>query len=409
MSPEPKSHSSAVREAIELLSREGFDGMQGAIEVLMNEAMKLERSEALGAAPYERSEERKGYANGFKPKTVVSRLGELHLLVPQARGIVFYPQALERGSRSERSLKLAVAEMYVNGVATRRVKEITEALCGAEISSSQVSRISTMLDEELEKFRTRPLSSYPFVFLDARYEKVRFAGHVIDVALLIAIGVTTQGKREVLGVSAKASEAEPHWREFLGTLKKRGLHGVELLISDDHSGLKAARKAEFPAVPWQRCQFHFQQNAQRFATRAALRFEIGDAVRSIFACDKIDDARAQAAAVADEFRKTLPKFSAWLDENIEECFTVYAFHHSWRLKLRTNNGVENLNREVARRTRLVGIFPNEASLLRLATAVLVEIHEDWLAQKMPFMSFKNRSQLETQMSAELKIYRRKVA
>jgi transposase-like protein len=408
MSPESKNENTAIREAIELLTQDGFEGMQSAIELLMNEAMKLERSEALGAAPYERTDERRGYANGFKNKTVLTRLGELHLAVPQARGIVFYPQSIERGCRSERALKCAVAEMYVNGIATRRVKEVTEALCGSEISSTQVSRISTLLDEQLEQFRNRPLGCFPFVFLDARYEKVRQGGHVIDAALLIAVGVNSAGKREVLGISSKVSEAEPHWRAFLGSLKKRGLHGVELWISDDHAGLKAARKAEFPGIPWQRCQFHFAQNAQRFATKMSMRLDIGDAVRRIFAHGKIEDARAEVSRVAEEFRRVAPKFSAWLEENTEECFAVYAYDEPLRKKLRTNNGVENLNREVRRRTRLVGIFPHEASLLRLATAVLVEIHEDWLAQSMPFINLTQRSQQENQI-ADVRIYRKKVA
>jgi putative transposase len=192
--------------------------------------------------------ERAGYANGYKPKTINTRMGRVTLEVPQARNVEFYPKSLEKGCRSEKALKLAIAEMYVNGVSIRRVTEITEKLCGLEITSSQVSRVSALLDEELKKFRDRALKSYPYVLLDARYEKVRHDGQVLDQAVLIAIGVNPEGRREVLGVSVKISEAETHWRDFLQSLKVRGLHGVELFISDDHQGLKAARKSVFPRL-----------------------------------------------------------------------------------------------------------------------------------------------------------------
>jgi len=384
--------------------------MREAIQVLMNEAMKLERCEALGAGPWERTPERKGYANGFKPKVMKTRLGEIELDVPQARGLEFYPKSLERGCRSERALKLAVAEMYVCGVSTRRVKEITEELCGLEISSTDVSRIAATLDEELEKFRNRKLGCFPFVLLDARYEKVRHDGQVIDVALLVAVGVNPKGHREVLGLSVKLSEAEPHWREFLSLLKERGLHGVELITSDDHAGLKAARMAVFPGVPWQRCQFHFAQNAQAYVPRATMREEIAEAVRSIFKSQTTELARAKTTEVAEEYRQTAPKFARWLEENVEECFSIYAFDDRVQRRMRTVNLLERVNRELRRRTRLVSIFPNEASLLRLASALLAEIHEDWLSQAVPVIGMQHRSQQKHQeRRSNEKIYRRKVA
>ena len=410
MTPVQDGKSTAISSAIELLQERGFDGMREAVQVLMNEAMKLERAEALGASPWERNPERKGYANGFKPKMMKTRIGEIELEVPQTRGIAFYPKSLERGNRSERALKLAVAEMYVCGVSTRRVKEITEELCGLEISSSDVSRIATMLDDELEKFRNRKLGCFPFLLLDARYEKVRHDGQVVDVAVLVAVGVNLKGHREVLGVSVSLSEAEPHWRTFLESLKERGFHGVELITSDDHSGLKAARMAVFPAVPWQRCQFHFAQNAQAYVPKVFMREEVAEAVRSIFKCQTIEMARDRVTKVSAEFQQSAPKFASWLEENVEECFAIYKFDDKVQRRMRTVNLLERLNRELRRRTRLVSIFPNEASLLRLATALLVEIHEDWIAQAVPVIGMQNRSQQKPQKKhSDEKIYRRKVA
>lgn len=396
-----------LKEVIEVISREGSEGMAEAFALLLNEAMKRERSEALGAKPYERTEERQGYANGYKPKTLDTRMGKVTVSIPQARGIEFYPQSLERGTRSEKALKLAIAEMYVQGVSTRRVKEITEQLCGLEVSSSQVSRISALLDEELEKFRSRLLGAYPYVMLDARYEKMRHDGQVVDVAVLIATGVNLNGRREVLGVSVKLSEAEPHWRSFLESLKVRGLHGIQLIISDDHSGLRAARRAVFPAVPWQRCQFHFAQNAQSYAPKRNMREDIAIAVRSIFDCNTLDVATEQAQQVVKDFQKSAPKFAHWLEHNVEDCFSIYQIKNSWDQKrMRTTNSLELVNREIKRRTHVARIFPNENSLLRLVTAILVEIHDEWIDAPMAYISIQSQQELQ---NSKTKIYRKNVA
>ena len=262
MTPDPEQR--LPRELLKELIEEGSDAFRGVLEKLLNTAMQMEREEFLGARRWERSEQRRDHANGYKAKTLSTRVGQLQIRIPQVRHLDFYPRSLERGCRSEKALKLAIAEMYVMGVSTRKVTEITEQLCGTEISASQVSRISKLLDDELEQFRNRPLGSYPVVYLDAHYEKVRRQGSIQDVAVLKATGVNCWGKREVIGVSCRLSEAEVHWREFLQQLQKRGLEGVQLIVSDDHSGLRAARRAVFPSVPWQRCQFHLSQNAQRF-------------------------------------------------------------------------------------------------------------------------------------------------
>ncbi len=240
----------------------GLDALPEAIRLLINAAMRLERQQCIGAGPYQRTPERQAHANGFKDKTIQTRLGALTLDVPQVREGGFYPQSLDKGVRSERALKLALAEMYVQGVSTRKVAAITEQLCGFEVSSAQVSRAAAELDAVLDAWRTRPLGAYPYGYLDARYEKVRQDGQVRDAAVLIASGVNAQGKRAVLGVSVALSEQEIHWRTFLQSLVERGLRGVQLLVSPAHGGLKAARLAVFGGVPWQRCQFHLQQNAQ---------------------------------------------------------------------------------------------------------------------------------------------------
>jgi len=372
-----REHCTVCNEVVELLADHGFDGMAQAIETLMNEAMKLERADVLQAAPYERTDERRGYANGFKPKTVKSRLGRLELQVPQTRGVEFYPSTLERGERSERALKLALAEMYVQGVSTRKVKKITQELCGLDVSSSDVSRATALLDEELEAWRNRPLGRVPYLILDARYEKVRHGGCVRDCAVLIAIGVLPEGKRAILGVSVSLSEAEVHWRDFLSLLIERGLHGIELITSDAHEGLRAARKACFNGVPWQRCQFHLMQNAMQYVPKVAMRVEVAEDLRAVFNAPDRNEAERQLSLAVEKYRDTAPKLSAWMEDAVPEGLSVFALPSSHRRKLRTTNMLERLNKEIKRRTRVATLFPNEASLLRLTSAVLIETSEEW--------------------------------
>jgi len=374
--------STPYRSVLQLLTEEGFDGFASALEILLNEAMKLERTAVLQADPYERTPERRGHANGFKSKTVLSRLGKLRLAMPQTRGVEFYPLALERGERSERALKLALAEMYVQGVSTRRVAAITRELCGTEVTSMQVSRAAELLDVELSAWRNRPLGRTPFVLLDARYEKVRHGGRVVDCALLVATAVTPDGKRTVLGVSVSLSEAEVHWREFLQTLIARGLHGVELISSDAHPGLKQARQACFPGVPWQRCQFHLQQNAASHVPRQELKKPVAADLRAVFTAPDRREADRLLAAMIEKYRATAPKLAAWLETDVPEGLTVFALPAAQRVRLRTTNVLERLNEEIRRRTRVALLFPNEASLLRLASAVLIEISEEWETGKV---------------------------
>ena len=370
MTPDPEQR--LPRELLKELIEEGSDAFRGVLEKLLNTAMQMEREEFLGARRWERSEQRRDHANGYKAKTLSTRVGQLQIRIPQVRHLDFYPRSLERGCRSEKALKLAIAEMYVMGVSTRKVTEITEQLCGTEISASQVSRISKLLDDELEQFRNRPLGSYPVVYLDAHYEKVRRQGSIQDVAVLKATGVNCWGKREVIGVSCRLSEAEVHWREFLQQLQKRGLEGVQLIVSDDHSGLRAARRAVFPSVPWQRCQFHLSQNAQQYARRSDQRAAIATDIRDIFNAPSGGEAEAMLRARVEQYYDRNPELADWMETNLPEGFTVFRFARSTWRRIRTNNGLENLNRQIRRRTRVVGIFPNTESALRLITAVVEE-------------------------------------
>lgn len=362
----------------------GLDGAGEALRILVNEASKIERAQHLNAHPYERSEERSGYANGFKPKTLMTRLGELTFDVPQVRDSSFYPSALDKGSRTEQALNLALAEMYVQGVSTRKVCDILVKLLGPEvsISSTQVSRAAEKLDAGLAAWRERPLDETPYLFLDARYERVREGGHLVDGAVLVAVGITADGKRRVLGVSVALSEAEVHWRAFLDSLIRRGLKGVKLIVSDDHAGLKAARRAVFPSVPWQRCQFHLQQNAQAYVTRLDQRKPVALRIRSIYnAPDRAEAERLLRQAI-EAWKTEMPKLAQWAEENLPDGFAVFALPHAHRVRLRTTNGLERINREIKRRTRVASIFPNPASCLRLISALLAEFDEEWMTGKI---------------------------
>ena len=368
--------------ALELLTENGFEGLSRALELLLNEAMRLERSEYLGAGPYERTGARRGYANGFKPKQIKSRLGALRLEIPKTRDLPenaepFYPQALERGGRSERALKAALAEMYVKGVSTRKVAKITEELCGFEISSSQVSRLTAELNDELSQWRERPIGRTPYLLLDARYEKIREGGRVVDCAVLMAVGVGEDGKRSVLGCSVSLSEAEVHWRGFLETLVARGMHGVHLVTSDNHAGLCAALRAVIAPTPWQRCQFHLQQNAGSYVTRIEDRKPVAEDLRGIFNSPSREEAERLLQLAADRWQPTAPKLAAWMLDNVPEGLTIMAEKPRVRRRFRTSNCLERLSKEVKRRTRVAGLFPNEPSLLRLVTAILAEVSEEW--------------------------------
>ena len=374
-------NDSLVEQIVKGLIGQGTEGIKPVLEMLFNVTMKVEREQFLGAGSHERSEERRGYANGYKPKGVQTRMGALELAVPQVRGLGFYPQSIDKGSRSEKALKVAIAQMYLEGVSTRRVQDITEKLCGYEVSSTQVSRVTQELDEQFEQFRNRPIGPICYLIVDAVYLKVRHNGSVIDMAILLAYGINPEGKRETLGASASLSEAEVHWREFFKHLQTRGMSGLRLIVSDDHCGMKNARMAAFPSVPWQRCQFHLSQNAQSYSPRKSTRAEIAEVMREIFNSPTLEMALEMKRRAIEKYQRRAPEFAKWLEQNVDEGLTVYQFPKEHRKKLRTSNGIERLNKEIKRRTRVAVLFPNSASALRLVTGVIIEIHEEWVTGK----------------------------
>lgn len=372
-----------LNNVLQLLTEQGHDGFAEGLRILVNEAMRVERQEVLQAHPCERTDTRQGYANGYKPKTLASRVGPITFSVPQVRGETpFYPSALEKGLRSEQALKLALAEMYVQGVSTRKVSAIVEELCGTAVSSTQVSACAKLLDAELQKWRDRPPGSFPHLVFDARYEKVRHDGQLRDCAVLIALGITPEGQRAILGVSVALSEAEVHWRAFFQSLVQRGLCRVTFIVSDDHPGMAAARQAVFGAVPWPRCQFHLQQNAQAYVPRLEQRAEVARSIRSVFECPSRSTAEQRLKEIVAHHARSAPRLATWMEENLPQGFTVFTLPATHQKRMRTSNALERVNQELKRRTRGARVFPNENSLLRLISALLAETSDDWETGKI---------------------------
>lgn len=391
-----------LEQVIQMLAANKDNKFSRVIETVVNEAMKLERTQALQAEPYERTDERTGYANGFKDKTLSLATGKVLLKIPQVRGLEFYPSCIEKGIRSERSLKLAIAEMYVKGVSTRRVSDIVEILCGTEVSSSQVSRLAKELDAEVESWRASPIGQIQYLILDARYESVRVGSQVVKQALLLAIGVDYNGERHILDTSVANSEAEVNWRAFLEGLVRRGMHGLRMITSDDHSGLRAAIDAVFPGILWQRCQFHLQQNAHAYVTRKDDVPVVSADIRKVFNAPDYENAERYLNQLIETYQKTNPRLAAWADENLREGLSVFHIPENHRRKMRTSNLAERQMKEIKRRTRVVGVFPNAESLLRLAATLLLEQNDQWQNDKRYLPESKDRPALN-------EIYRKKVA
>jgi putative transposase len=350
------------------------------VERVLQELLESEMTEHIGAAPHERTNARKGHRNGYKPRTLRTRVGTLNLLVPQDRQGTFSTRLFSRYQRNEKALVLALMEMYLEGVSTRKVKEVTEELCGTSFSKSLVSSLAGSLDSELEAWRMRRLEAkaYPYLFVDARYEKIRVDGRVVSQGVLIVSGVRDDGFREILCVEVADTESEATYHELFRSLKTRGLGGVEFVVSDDHKGLKAAIERHFQGASWQRCQVHYARNLLGMVGHAR-RKELAAELRSIFAATTREQAFRIASEVADRWRgKSHEKVACHLEEHIEECLACLAFPESHRRRIRTTNGLERFNQELKRRTRVVRIFPNRESCLRLVTALAVEQSEEWL-------------------------------
>jgi transposase-like protein len=376
-----KDHRRVGEELVQgiLLDDPGF--LREVVERVIQQFLEAEMTEHIGAAPYERGLTRTGQRNGHKPRTLRTRVGTLNLAVPQDREGTFSTRLFARYQRNEKALCLALMEMYVEGVSTRKVKEITEELCGTSFSKSLVSSLAGGLDSELEAWRSRQLEAraYPYLFVDARYEKARVDGRVVSQGVLVASAVREpDGLREILAVEVADTESEATYQELFRTLKARGLKGVELVVSDDHEGLKAAVSRHFQGASWQRCQVHYARNLLGMVG-AKKREELAADLRAIFAATGRDQALTMASAVAEAWRgKGHEKVAEHLEEHVEECLSCLFFPESHRRRIRTTNGLERFNQELKRRTRVVRIFPNGEACLRLVTALAVEQSEEWL-------------------------------
>jgi len=361
----------------ELLKEEkGF--LKTAIEEVVQEVLEAEMDEAIGARKSERTPERTSYRSGYYSRGLVTRVGKLELEVPQDRKGHFRTEVFERYQRSEKALVSSLAEMYVQGVSTRKVKVITEELCGHAFSASSISRINQSLDEELKKFATRKLEEeYPYLILDARYEKVREDGVIRSHAVMVAIGINWDGRRSILAVELANRESTTSWRDFLVGLKERGLSGVGFVVTDDHAGLKKAITELLPEAIWQRCYVHFLRNALDYLPRKA-DDDCLQELRWIYDRRDLDEARRDLGAWLQKWQQKYPKLCNWVEENIEQTLSFYKLPRPHHKHLKSTNMLERLNEEIKRRTLVVRIFPDANSCLRLIRALAVETHENWI-------------------------------
>jgi putative transposase len=363
---------------VKALLAEDRDFLRPLVQAVLQELLEGEMTEALGAEKGERTPARLGHRSGYYGRTLVTRVGKLELRVPQDRTGRFSTELFERYQRSEKALVAALAEMYVQGVSTRKVKAITEELCGHSFSASAISAINLRLDQGLAQFAGRRLDeACPYLIVDARYERVREAGVIRSQAVLVAIGIGWDGRRSILAVELANRESRSSWREFLLGLRERGLSGVEFVVSDDHAGLRRAIVEVLPEAAWQRCYVHFLRNALDYVPRKV----DDDCLRELrWLYDRRDlgEARRDLAAWLVKWQATYPKLCGWVEEHIEETLTFYRLPRQHHKHLKSTNLLERLNEEIKRRTHVVRIFPNAESCLRLIRALAVEMHENWL-------------------------------
>ena len=359
-------------EILQLLLVDREEAFRKLLQRTLNDILKVESQEQLQAAPYERSDSRLDSRNGLRDRELKTRIGRITLAVPRHRNVPFKTLIFDNYSRSEAALVTAMAEMVVNGVSTRKVSRVIESLCGTSVSKSSVSEICKNLDKEVESFRNRPLEGrYPFLTVDATYFKVRENNRVISKALMIAYGTNEQGHREILGFAAYRNESKDTWQDFLKSLKKRGLKGVIMITSDGHEGIIHAISEVFPTVPWQRCQFHFSKNV---VDKTPKKYQTGirAELQEMFACNTLKEARNKKDQIIQEYQDVAETAMSCLDEGFESAMTAMILPRGMQRFFRTSNAVERLNKELKRRSQVIGIFPNEESLIRLMGSVLIE-------------------------------------
>lgn len=363
---------------VKALFTEEKDFLKKILHEAIQEILEQEMTDSLGAAKGERSLNRLGYRSGYYERSLITRVGKIELRVPQDRQGHFSTQLFERYQRSEKALVSALAEMYIQGVSTRKVKAITEELCGHSFSASAISAVNKTLDESLDKFAQRRLEEpYPYLVLDARYEKVREDGVIRSQAVQIAIGINEEGRRQVLAVDLANRESESSWKDFLLGLKERGLYGVEFVVSDDHPGLKRAISEVLPQAVWQRCYVHFLRNALDYLPRKT-NDDCLQELRWIYDRRDIEEATKDVAQWVERWESKHRKLCEWAEKNIEETFNYYRLPTQHHKHMKSTNMLERFNEEIKRRTHVVRIFPNSASCLRLVRALAVETHESWL-------------------------------
>ena len=375
------------------LLHEAFSGREGLkhfLEAVVNAGMREEATAQLGAAEHERNKHRRGYRNGTKPRTLKTRVGELALSVPQVRACEpYHPSMFARWQRSERALLVACGEMYFQGVSTRNVQNVLQEMCGLQVSSATVSRVAAELDEKLSVFQDRRLdhSGWKYLMLDARYEKIRVGDKVISQAILVTIGFTVEGKREVLDWRVADSESEESWGQVFRSLKDRGLGSVQLVVSDAHSGIRAAISRHLQGASWQRCVVHYKREMGKKVGYKKLK-ELSRDLTTVFAPEQKNECVLRAEEMAVKWEKTSPAVAAMLREGVEDCLTVLSFASHHRKRLKSTNLLENIMKRLKKRTRVVGVFPNRASCHRLVGSQLLELHEEWETESRDYFNME---------------------
>jgi putative transposase len=377
-----QTHSAEIIDLIQPALLEDPEFLRGLLQSMLQKLVNGQFAQHMGVEKYERNEVRSGYRNGSYRRGLTTRVGRIELEICRDREGTFHPQIFERYQRSEKALFLGIAEMYFQGVSTRKVTEVFEELCGVSISKSQVSVLAKELDEKLNTWRRRALEQlYRYVIVDARVQKIRENGRVVSTASLIAVGVTEEGYREVIGCEVADSESEETWAEFFKDLKTRGLQGVQLIVSDDHHGLTNALDKHFQGVPWQRCQVHFMRNLFTHLGRSNAGIYIG-LLQDVFAARTKEEAQDKGKVLVARLREAKKeKVADWIEENLEDCFGIYTIPEKHRIKLRTTNMVERLNEEIKRRCQVIRVFPNRESALRMVSANCLEASDKWLEKK----------------------------